>query len=330
MTWLELCRAGNRRFSPQSEFGNDQDEVRGFIGAVQGHETLVNIVGARILRGFDQEADTAAGLVRVEPIANYQETPLGIVTRAPSLRRLARGTSAMATGITVQETGLRLAKFAAQFVIDEQDLLEGATLAIDLAVVEEIGRAFRRALLDAIWATLLSNPTLADGVACFHANHANTTTGALAAGTVQTAMGLLGGQTLTDHQDTQVPVHLNLRPTTLVVPPAMHGAALSVVNGWIASDVPIVRVVSESRISATGCWNPLTESLVTGTNTNYLLLASASQRAGVVVGALEGRLQPRFSSWELSHGEWGMGFAADASFNVAIVDHRPLVFSTGV
>jgi hypothetical protein len=120
-----------------------------------------------------------------------------------------------------------------------------------------------------VYSLLLGNPTLeADNVALFHATHSNYATGggsALTATTLDTAIGAVGLQHLTD--DEGDPIHANLQAKYLMVPPQLVGAGRRAVRNMLCDD-DAFEIRQESRLSALGVVNPKTDTIATGSATN--------------------------------------------------------------
>lgn len=120
-----------------------------------------------------------------------------------------------------------------------------------------------------MYSLLLGNPTLeADNVALFHATHSNYATGggsALTATTLDTAIGAVGLQHLTD--DEGDPIHANLQAKYLMVPPQLVGAGRRAVRNMLCDD-DAFEIRQESRLSALGVVNPKTDTIATGSATN--------------------------------------------------------------
>ncbi len=287
---------------------------------------LAGLVNTSILTGFRAAPDSTAGWVRTVPLPNFLAAKIAAVKTAPVMKRLASGQTAVSTGFSVTAEGWALARFAASFELDEQDLLNSPFDMIAIAV-EEMGAQARRLVPDLVYSVLLNNAAMADGVAIFDAaGRSNLGTPVLAAAGLKTGIGAVGNQVLTDVDGN--PVHRNLMPRFLLVPPELFGTGKEIVRGMQTGENDFI-VRAESRLGTAGVVNPMNDSVVAGTATNWLLTCPSDQAAGVVVGSLNGKMEPSIRTYSLDQGQWGMG--VDIIFDLAATALTPeaLYWSTG-
>jgi hypothetical protein len=88
-------------------------------------------------------------------------------------------------------------------------------------------------------------------------------------------------------------------------------------------------VRGESRLGSAGVVNPDTDEVVTGTNTNWLLASPAELTPGVVLGTVNGKIEPTIRSFRLDQGQWGIGFDVQLSLAATVLDPKGLYFATG-
>ena len=306
---------------------NGPDLVRAALSHVSGVSALQNIVNAAVLAGYHSAADSTVGWVRTAPLPNflpaqvaYNEIPLrfNLMTRGGTAATVHFGLSSA--------TGWRLARFACHFALDEQDLVDDLNIGLFQTAIAEVGAAARRIIPDLVYSLLLSNEALPDTVALFHGSRGNLSSGALSSTTLDAGFAAIASQQLTDQEGD--PIHVNLRPRYLVVPPANWGVANRVSALLPPGEQFIVR--SESRLTSAGVVDPRDDqTILQGNGANWLMAAAEEQAAGVVVGLLDGRAQPTLRSYELNQGQWGMGFDVLFDCGVCAIDGRPLYWSTG-
>ena len=309
---------------------NDADTFRAAMSTVTGLDDLVGVIHASVLDGYRRSPDTLAGVYTVQPLPNYLLAELGTLTVQPTLDRIIRGAAAPHATFSLSSTGYRLMKFGVQFVIDEQDLDDAKPISIYQLALAEIGASVRRLMSDLLWSLVLENPTLGDGTALFAAARGNYATGgasALGQASLDTALAASAGQTGEDEHEN--PVHLGASAKYFFVPPVMNGAAKRRLRTlWYGIDDLIV--VTESRLSAAGVVDPRTETVRTGSSTNWMLAAPAAQAPSIILGLLNGQAEPTVRSFTLDKGgEWGIGFDVSFSCGVAAVDGKPLYWSDG-
>jgi hypothetical protein len=243
---------------------------------------------------------------------------------------LARGGNAPHVTFTADGTNWKLSRYAAQAVVSEEDLLDDAPVRVLLTLGEQLGAAARRVVGDLVYSLLLANPTLADGTALFATGHANLGTGggsALDATSLGAGMAAIAAQVQRDVQERAI--HVNGEGRFLVVPPQLAATARSIVRNVTLGDGHDLQVRVESRLGAAGVTDPDSGQTFAGTATNWLLCAKETATPSIVIGALDGRMEPRLTRFDLGQGEFGMGLAVNLDVAAAAVDHRGLYWSAG-
>jgi hypothetical protein len=327
MSVVEYLRTGMSRRNERIP-ENDPGIVRAALSSVSGVADLTNLLTVSVLTGYRGQPDSTQGWVQVVSLPNYLAAYIAKPDALPRVERHARGGTASHVNMSfASPESWKLARFASQFVMDEQDVLDAGEVGIFQVALEEIGRSARRLVADLAFSVILQNPTLArDSVALFHSTHANTGTGALATTTLGTAIAAIGNQVAEDEQGN--PVHLGLSPRYLVIPPALYQTALNVLDDSILDKMA---VRADSRLGTVGLLDPRDgETTRTGTATNWMIACPSEQAAGVVVGALDGNTEPAVREFRLDQGQWGIGVDITLSLAVAAADYRPLYWSTGV
>lgn len=330
MTVPQFFRAAlsrTRRDLPDGELNC----VRAGLSDVGGFNELVGVLNLAITGGFQSAPDSTAGWVRPADLPNFLPNQVSYVETPTRLQPLRRGgTAPHITFGFAEKTGWRLGRFAAQFTIDEQDMTDGKPLGILTLALAELGAAARRLVPDLVYAFLLTNANLADGTALFHANRGNLATGgssALDATSIDAALAAIAGQRLVD--DEGDPIHVNLQPRYLIVPPDDLGPARRHARNMANGDGQDLIVRSESRLTTAGVVDPRDDELVAGNGNNWLLTAPQEQAPGVLVGYLNGGAEPTIRTYQLTGGEWGIGFDLNFDVGVTAVSGKPLYWSRG-
>jgi len=322
-----LLRGRNQQV-PQSE----RDAFRAAFSNPEGVAALEGLVNTSILSGFRQAADSTSGWARPISLPTYLTSELAVVDQPARLEAVPRGDTAPVVNFSLSTSGAwRLARFGAQFVLDEQDAIDGQNIGVMQTALEEIGRAARAVIPDLVYSLLLTNAALGDGVALFDATRANLGSGAGSAfdeDGLDSGIQAMCSQIPTDEEGD--PVHQNYAPRFLIVPPSLYGAGRRLVHNMATGDGQDLVVRSESRLTTTGVVNPRTDEVVAANGTSWLLACSSDQAAGVVVGFLNGRGEPRIRRFELTGGAWGFGFDVSFSVGVTAADPRALYLSLGV
>ncbi len=205
-------------------------------------------------------------------------------------------------------------------------MIDGSRIDFYAVALQEVGAAARRLIPDLVYSTLLANGNLADGKAIFHADRSNVGTPALSDTSLDAALAAVGNQVGAD--DRGDPVHLGLWPKFLTVPPDLFGLAKRLARA-MATGQGDLSVRAESRLGAAGVVDPEREVVATGLATNWLLSCPADAGPGVVLGALNGRVEPSIRHYALGAGEWGIGFDVVLDLACTVAGPRSLYFSNG-
>lgn len=304
-------------------------------------------VYARLIEGWNLVGDSTVGWCDEEDVPNFlaqEEIALDLQGRP---EQHAQGKTAPDITVSDKHETYRAYRFARKGSIDELDIINDRLGAV-MRIPRLMGQAFRRMRPNLVYSTLLANPTLvADTKAVFHADHGNLGTGALA------AAGLAAGLTaISTQRDSQNEV-LDIQARFLIVPAALSFTAASLLNSVALAKthatktdpdyMPInpvgpsvikqvigdnLTLVTDDRIGATGCWNPMTKKMQTGSATNWFLTAGPLN--GVRVLWLRGRnRQPAVRSYQLDRGQWGVGWDMNIDIGCTIPDFRGLYKSSG-
>jgi hypothetical protein len=311
--------------------GSPNDVIR---AAVSGPGTtfddvFTTAVTTAVALGYSEQTDNSAGLFIVMPALNFKEQTTLVLDDADTLQWLPRGGTADSARVTVSSGKWQLARFAKNLIVDGMDLVDMADAGVIMLSAEQLGAAARRLGSDQFFAELLSNPALdVDSKALFHADHGNLATAALDGTALATAIAAIGNQTKTTLDGD--PIHLNLKPNVLLVPPNLDSAARAAVLAIKLDDPKIdIEVRAESRISATGVVHPGTGELQTGSATGWYLASKSRVNAGFVVGHLSGRPAPTTRRFELGQGEWGLGWSIVANTGIKVIGYESWYYSDG-
>lgn len=310
---------------------NDYDIVREAFSSLAVQSTFSTKFGSQVLAGYGAIPDTTAGLVREIPSKSFLQSDLATLEETARLYRRPKGRTAEHVDINAATTPRSVAEYAAQIKIDEQNMVDSeTTTGVLLESATELGRAARRTYLDLVWAKFLRNPAMYDDVALFHANHGNLIADVLAAAGLLVAMQKLSAQVVTGKHGE--PNHLGLTPKYLYTPAALIEKAREVCRLiLIDGDSRNITPIPESRLGATGAYDPEKEQIVTSSDTCWMLAAPAAQRPAVIVSYLEGSsTSPQIRQFDLSdRGQWGLGWDVTLRVGVAFADWRTMVFSSG-
>lgn len=211
---------------------------------------------------------------------------------------------------------LQIATYGKLFAITRQAIIND-DLGAFTRVPNKMGAAAVRTVGKLVSDILINNPTMADGVALFHANHGNNSDKELSAESLSSAKAAMRTQT----DDNGNP--LNIQPRYLVVPAALEDTARRLVsdefilNGTIATYNPnrgLAEVIVDPRLD--------------GDATNPLAWYLVSDQAFIEVAYLNGVQTPYLESregWNVDGREYKVRIDAGA----APLDYRTAFRGTG-
>lgn len=279
------------------------------------------VFGSLMLSGWDAAGDSTLGWVGEADSLTYQRQPASRLSAA-ELSLQAKGGVAEDLDIEVVAESTQVARYSAKFTLDEQDIINASTqggLLLDTAIGKQLGAAARALRPNLVYATLLRNPVMEDGLPLFHADHANMQGGDLDDNGLTATMGLIGRQE-------ENGVKLNLRGDYLIVPVEQERPAGKLVAEVSTGDdeatrPPIVR--SDSRLD-NGLKDPLTGETHEGSDTRFYM-ASREAGHGLEVRYLAGTgRMPIVSVGLLSDGQFGVGIAISHTIGVVTLGYRGL------
>lgn len=266
-----------------------------------------------LMNDFAEASDSTAGLFEEEDLPDYRLVDRIITDPQEQLSPLPEGGTAQHANAGDDKESYQVARYAKQFVVDEI-LVTNDDLGMVQRTIRHMANAAARLRPELIYAIINSNPTMRDTKALFHADHNNTSTGALAAATLQTAITKMAKQYRLAGKE-KVP--LNLRAAHLLVPADLEFTALQLVNSVERGDssgngtANVLRgrlnVVVDDRMGVNGARHPYTGTVHAGTATNYYLLADRMANT-MVVGYLQGTgRRPTVRNFVLDRGQYGVG-----------------------
>lgn len=191
-------------------------------------------------------------------------------------------------------------------------------------LVSAFGSSARRLENRLVYSRLTTNAAMADGVALFHATHANLGTGA---GSALAFDGLKAGRTAMRLQTGLQSEALNLAPAYLIVPATLEQTAYQLTS---SNYVPATKAeVNEFRSGGRTSLEPVVEPLLDGSSTTaWYLAASSSQIDTVEYCYLDGAEGPVIES-ENGFEVDGISYKARLDFAAKDIDHRGLYKANG-
>lgn len=329
-TWPlpDLCREA-LRLEGQNVPHDREEMIRSAISTTTLSNIFSTSIHARLLGAYEEAEDTTDWCIE-EDVANFQEQERASLGKDGQFEKLPKGGEAKHATMSDEVETYKIARYAKQFIVDEQDLFNDNLGGIQ-RVPDEIGMSAARLRPDLVYAALLANASLdADSTALFHANHSNANSLAFSLANLEAVITKM-------YQQTQDGVRLNLRPTHLMVPGNLEWTARELLSSTelliagntdtVRGNVNVIRDLNlqlrvEGRIDANGVTDPDSGTAYTGSATNWYLVAAGAR--ALVVGYLAGTgRQPQMRRFVLDKGRWGIGWDFKLDIGVKPLDYRP-------
>lgn len=312
-----------------------QDEL--FASAFSSGSSLTNIfttsVNAVMLVTYTEAGDTTGGWTTTTDVADFKTNDRIRVDIGPGLDKLPRGAEANHSKYADSAESYKIARYAKQFVVDEQDMIDDSMQALD-EVPRQHARAAARMRPDLAYAILLANPTMgATGRALFHATDGNLGSGA-ALSAANLKAGLSAMFLLQENG-----VNLNTRGTHLLLPPTLEwtgkellnstaiviaGTAGSVTERGNANTLTTANLslVADARLE-NGVTDPASGTTYSGSASTWFLASTERYTIEVAYRRGTGRV-PQVRSFVLDKGKWGMGWDVNLDIGAKALDGKGL------
>ncbi len=332
LSLVDLCRE-SLRLDGRTVPADREDAIQAsFSGGTLATVFTAN-VNTQFFAAFVEAPDSTLGWTAEGEVADFKVNTDARLTIGPGLELLARNDEAKHALRSDTAETYQVHRFAKQWAIDEQDVIDDSFNALGDTPVQ-FGRAAARMRPDLVYAVLLANPTMGDAVALFHASHANVqTSAALAAAKLESGLALIAKQT-------ENSVALNLRGTHVIVPQALRFTAKQLATSIERRDTtsstdrgtanPLydenLAIVSEARLD-NGLTHPISGTAYSGSATTWYI--ASADAPPIKVAFLRGRgAMPRIRQFELSQGKFGMGWDVSHDIGVGAIQYRGAQKST--
>ena len=296
-------------------------------------------VNSELLAAFQTAEDsTTGGWVRESDVSNFQTNERARMENGGALKKLPRGGEADHESYDDNVETFKIARYAKQFVIDEQDIIDDNFGGLTGFVPSDMGVAARQLRADLIYSLLLANANMRDGVALFHtATHGNLqTSSALGINSLKTARSNMRIQQENGR-------NLNIAARFLIVPTALEDDAEALVSSPLlitGEDATKgnrnpnankgITVVSDARLD-NGVTDPTDGSGGTvhaGSATTWFLASVASNHTIECAYRRGTGRAPQIRSKILTEGRWGLGWDVNMDIGAKALDWRGLSKNT--
>jgi len=311
---------------------------RGFSTSALSAVFTTNVNSELLAAFMVAEDSTNGGWVRESDVSDFRTNERARMVNGGALKKLPRGGTADHADFEDAVESFKIARYAKQFVIDEQDVVDDNFGGVAGFVPADLGVAARQVRSDLIYTILLSNPDMRDSVALFHANHGNLNTSS-----GLTVDGKLAAVRKAMRIQTENGRNLNITPKFLIVPPALEDVAEALVKDRTlitgadttkpslnTNATKGIVVVSDARLE-NGVADPTDGSGATtnaGSATNWYMSAVAAQHT-IECAYLRGSGRvPQIRPFVLDRGQWGLGWDVKMDVGAKALDWRGLSKAT--
>ena len=183
---------------------------------------LADVANKAMLKGWEDAEETFQVWTSKGTLTDFKASKRVDLNTFPALSKVEPG--AEYKYVTVGDRGetIQLATYGSLFSINRQAIVND-DLGAFTRIPNKMGRSAIRTVGNLVYAVLTGNPNMADGVALFHANHANLLTGAAIS---TAAVDLLA--TAMARQTDATGTTLNINLGYLIVPRTLKGLAQTV------------------------------------------------------------------------------------------------------
>lgn len=330
----DLCREALRLDGREAPVGRSDMIRAAFSGSALTNLFTTN-VNALLLSSYIEAEDTTGAWTSTTDVGDFKTQERIRVDVGPGLSKLPRGGEADHAKFADSAETYRIARYAQQFVVDEQDIIDDMLGALSDTPLR-MGQAAARLRPDLVYAIMLANPTLtATARSLFNSTDGNLdTSAALAAATLRAAVA---GMMLFRENG----VNLNIRPTHLLVPPSLKHLAYELTNSsqiLVArggtTDTTVERgvlnalladgliPVSDARLE-NGVTDPASGTAYSGSATTWYMASTYAHTIEVAYLRGTGRA-PRVRSFQLDRGKYGIGWDVSLDIGAKALDWKGL------
>lgn len=325
MTLLEIARDCLARHG-----GNARGDKMTVVGRAFTHTSgdfanlLSTTANKAMLMGWDEAAETFTTWTRPGSLPDFKATTRVDLNSFPALANVPEGGEYSYATIGDRGETVQLATYGKLFSITRQAIIND-DLSAFTRIPRNMARAAKRTVGNLVYAILTGNPTMADGIALFHASSHGANLGS-GAGSVLAVAGLSAGRVVMMKQTGANSEALNIQPKYLIVPVALMDTARVTLGSEYDPDTANK---IQRRNPVAGMCEIVTEARLDAASTTAWYLAADGQMFDTVeVQYLDGNDAPYLEQkdgWNVDGVE--MKVRIDAG--VKALDYRTMYKSAG-
>lgn len=321
----EALRLANRQIP------TDQDDmIRRALSTATLSAIFSTSVNMQILQAYLGIEDSTRGWVYEADLPDFKQVDRGRLTKASGLKKLARGAEAQPIEYGDAIESYKIARYAGQFTIDEQDFIDDSFGGLSAHTPKELGELAAELRPNLVYAIMFANAAMRDTVALFNSAHGNLeTSAALDATTLKTAKANMACQTENGRSIQNamryliVPENLEFTARQLVTSSELRQSGGAATTGTANPHQGQFQVVSDPRLD-NGVTDPDTGTVHSGSETTWYG-AAASGRNGIEIGYRRGTGRaPKMDTFMLTGARWGMGWKCNMDIGGKALDWRGL------
>lgn len=280
---------------------------------------LSALMNKGVLKGWEESEETFEAWTSKGTLPDFKASKRVGLNLLPALRHVPEGAEFKYVSVGDRGEDIALASYGEIMKVSRQAIIND-DLSLFSTIPAKMGRAARRTIGDLVYAVLTSNPTMSDGTALFHADHANLA----GSGAALSVTSLSAARAAMRTQKSEGKA-LNIRPANLIVPAALETAAQQLMTSIVDPTAQKGHATNPVAGMATVVTDPRLDD---NSATAWYLAASPSQHDTIEVAYLDGIETPRLeqqTAWTSDGVE--IKVAIDAG--VAPLDYRTFYKNPG-
>lgn len=339
MSLYDVCRMCLKADGKTIPTDSDEMIQRSFSSASLGR-VLGTVVSAMMVQGYLDFEDSTRGWVSEADWSDFRDNqPVGLEPGS-GLQLHVRGKTAPHVEVSDYGEKYKVNRFVGKFKIDEQDIIDD-NIGLGQVMPGMIGQMAASLRPDLIYALLMANGTLSDGLALFSTNAARNndiTSNALSIAGL-TACRTRMASFVAASVNPALTKPLNMKAGWLIVPEALQPTSDIVCNsqkrvsGNTTADGDKNphsgkwKIASDARLD-TGVTSPLTGQTVAGSATRfYVMEKTGTQTLQVGYRRGTGRA-PQMRTYRLTgDGQWGIGWDCNFDIGATVIRARGMIRS---
>lgn len=292
---------------------------------------LGNVINTTLRAGYEAAPQTFRPFIRETTVSDFKEVHRAQLGEGPAFDKVNEHGEFKRGSVAEGKESYKVATYGKVLAITRQVIVNDDMNAFG-RIPQLMGGAAAQLESDLVWHQILSNPTMGDGVALFHATHKNLpSAAAFSVASLGIARALMSKQVGLDGKTV-----LNIRPQFLIVPVALETKAEQELNTTFYPDssekaatasMRSLQIITEARLD-NGISNPAVGANVNGSAISWYLAAGPGQIDTVELAYLEGQ-RGLFMESRFGFDVDGLEVKARLDVGAKTMDHRGLLKNAG-